>query len=234
MGLLISEFKKPVYESSSAITTVIDFAYSGKLKIDEEDHLILAVGDVIQSDEVMNSVITEALNAGLVSSAEEIRSSLSASRQGFRWELSSRFVDPNTAREVNQIWLDESVHELEKFRQNSLIALAEFNAQAGVENCFQQAVVVDPVSAYCSPSEFQAVREQISALESGSLEKSLLSRLLASRISFEVTSEPEQPSEPVHLGRNISTIAGVVLGLLVAIALIMIGFPAHRKMDKEN
>lgn len=232
IGLLVSVVRKPVYESTSVITTVIDFAYSGRLTDYEEDHLLTAIGDVIQSSEVMDRVISVGLESGFVSTSEEARSSLTASRQGYRWVLSSRSSDPNAALDTNRLWLDAAVDALEQFRADSILALAEFNAQVEVENCFQQAVVVEPVSAYCDASDMQALREQINRVESSSAKKSLLSRLLATRISFQVTQQPDLPNEAVHLGRNISAAAGVILGFLAAILLLVLGFPLRHLPEK--
>lgn len=232
LGLLVSAVQKPVYESNSVITTVIDFAYAGRLTDYEEDHLLTAVGDLISSSEVLDEVVAAGVEAGFAPTAGEIRSSLSASRQGYRWELSARSTDPTTAVEINRLWLDAAVDALERFRMDSILGLAEFNTQAAVENCFRQAVVVEPVSAFCTVKDFQALREQVNQLESGSVKATLLSRLLASRISFQVTQQPEMPVAPVHLGRGISVAAGVMLGLLAAILLFVLGLPGRFSPEK--
>lgn len=232
IGLLVSVFSKPIYESTSIITTVIDFAYSGNLTDYEEDHILSTIGDVIQSDLVMNPVITQGLNSGVETSAQKMRAALSASRQGFRWELSTRLSDPVAAQAANQLWLDAAIQALEQFRLDSIVSLAEINAQAGLENCFQQAVVVDPVSAYCSAAEFESLRVQINSIESDFTKGSLLTRLLASRLSFQVTQQPDLPLEPVHLGKNTSTLAGVLLGLLAAIILLFSNLKVWQKIGK--
>lgn len=225
IGLLVSAVSKPVYESTSVITTVIDFAYSGRLTDKEEDHLISAVGDVIRSSEVVEDVATAGMNAGLATSSKALLSSLTASRQGYRWELSSRSSDPENAMQINQLWLQGALEGLERFRMDSILALSEFNTQVEVENCFQQLVVVEPVSAYCDLADLQALLGQIQSLESGETKTSLLTRLLASRISFQVTRQPSLPGEPVHLGRNTSAASGVVLGFLASILLLVLGLP---------
>lgn len=232
IGLLVSVVQKPLYESTSAITTVIDFAYAGRLTDYEEDHLLSAVGDVIRSSEVMTEVSEAGVGPGLAPSVEAISTSLVASRQGYRWEMSSRAADPAIALALNRLWLDAAVNALERYRLDSILALAEFNTQVEVENCFEQAVVVEPVSAYCSAKDFQALRDQVNALESSPENAKLLTRLLASRISFQVTHEPELPAEPVHLGRGVSVAAGVLLGLLAAILLLVLGIPRRRTPEK--
>lgn len=231
-GLLVSVVQKPLYESTSAITTVIDFAYAGRLTDYEEDHLLSAVGDVIGSSEVMAEVTSAAVEAGYAPTVEALSGSLTASRQGYRWELSSRAADPATALGLNRLWLDAAIDALERYRMDSILALAEFNIQVEVENCFQQAVVVEPVSTYCSAKDFQALRDHVNALESSPESATLLTRLLASRISFQVTRQPELPAEPVHLGRGISVAAGVMLGLLAAVLLLVLGLPRRHTPEK--
>ena len=59
-GLLVSVIAKPVYESNSVISSVIDFAYSGRMTDYEEDYLLTAIGDIIVSDAVMTQVVEAA------------------------------------------------------------------------------------------------------------------------------------------------------------------------------
>ena len=224
-GALVSLLEKPVYESEAVITTVIDFAYSGRMTDYEEDYLLTAVGDIIQSDGVMDQVIDTATKELLTADEKALQTGLTASRQGFRWALSSRFSDPQVAQAVNRLWLNAAMQQLQAFRSDSLAALIEINAQVGIESCFEQAVVLEPVTPFCSAEEMDALRQELENLANGSLKADLLTRLIASRVSFEVTSEPNLPSQPVHLGRNISTLAGAMIGLLLALIVLVAGFP---------
>lgn len=222
-GSLISFLRHPVYESTGVITTVIDFAYAGRLSDYEEDHLVTAIGDIIQSDTVLNEVDKESIKQGLTSAPEEVLSHLAAFRQGYRWELSSRYDDPITAQAVNRIWMQAALHSLEQLRLDSITAIAELNNQAGIENCFQQAVILDPSSPFCSVEEINQLRSQIDQLDTSLSDRSLLTRLLASRISFQVVKEPDLPSKPAYLGRNLAALAGAGIGLLAALILFLSG-----------
>jgi len=224
-GLLVSVIAKPVYESNSVISSVIDFAYSGRMTDYEEDYLLTAIGDIIVSDAVMTQVVEAASNDSLAIEEKTLLESLTASRQGYRWVLSSRYSDAQIAQEINRLWLKSAMNELQAFRSDSLAALAEFQAQVGIENCFEQAVILDPVTSFCSAQDMDLLQRQLANLADGSLRADLLTRLLASRISFEVTGEPDLPSRPVHLGRNISTLAGALVGLLLALIVLISSFP---------
>ncbi len=232
VGLFVSRLQRPLYESTAQITTVIDYAYAGRLTDYEEDHLLAAIGDIITSDAVMRSTAAAAVQEGLTSSPEETMAGLSASRQGYRWELSSRFNDPHTSQRVNQLWLDASMKALEGFRRDSITALAQVNAQAEVEACFQQAASLEPVSPYCSLGE---MRELLASLEGSSESEqpgSLLTGLLVSRISYQVTREAVMPTKPVHYSVNLTTLAGAIIGLLAVMILFILGYPRSQATGK--
>lgn len=227
-GTLISLIVKPVYESNAIITTVIDYAYAGRLTDYEEDHLLTAIGDIITSDAVMNQVFQASAGGDLALDTDEIRVGLTASRQGYHWELSSRFNDPLDAQAVNRLWLNAALQQLLVFRSESIKALAELNAQVGIENCFAQSVVLDPAAPFCNTQELEILRQHLEGFGDGAITTDLLSRLLASRISFEVTGEPGLPSHPIHLGRNLSTLAGAVIGLLLSLTILVTGYPRSK------
>ena len=232
LGYLVSRVQKPLYESTAVITTVIDYAYAGRLTDFEEDHLLNAIGDVVVSDEVINAVLSQAEEEGIVAHGQLSREDLAGSRQGYRWELSVRCPDALVAQKLTRLWLDHALLALENIRQDSINAVAEFAAQEAVGACFSQAVVLEPSSAFCTVEDMQALQEHISALPQSAENESLLSRLLLSRISYQVTREPELPVTPVRLGGNLSTFAGALAGLIIGILLLVLGFPRQRSTSR--
>lgn len=230
-GLLVSRIQKPLYESTAQITTVIDYAYAGRLTDYEEDHLLSAIGDIITSDEVMRSTAAAVAGEGLIINKDNL-TGLTASRQGYRWELSSRFDDPQKSQRINQLWLDASLNALQAFRQDSITALSQIAAQAEVESCFQQAVSLEPVSPYCSLEQMRALLASLEGSSDVTSPDSLLSRLLASRISFQVTRAADLPVKPIHYNANITTLAGAIVGLLAAIILFILGYPRFQPAGK--
>ena len=63
-GMLVTRIHKPVYQSQAVITTAVDYAYAGRLEDYELDHLILTVGDIIDSSQVKQKVFN-ASSAGI-------------------------------------------------------------------------------------------------------------------------------------------------------------------------
>ena len=234
VGFLASSIQKPLYESTAHITTVIDYAYAGRLTDYEEDHLLSAIGDIITSDEVLRKTSTAIVEQGLASGADEARAGLSAVRQGFRWQLTSQYYDPLIAQSINQVWLSASMDALEELRLESLVALTKLSAQAEVEACFQQAVNLEPVSPYCTIEEMRSLLADLEGTANIAASDSMLSMLLASRISYQVTQNASLPEKPVRFATNISVLAGAVIGLILALTFFILGFPAINPRVKKK
>ncbi len=223
-GWLFSLVQRPVYESVAEITTVIDYAYSGRLTDTEADHLITAVGEVINSTEVTDKVKVELARTGFEIGDGELEDSLSLSRQGYRWELSSRFSDPKHAQRVNEIWLETGTQALTELKQDSLNGVQAYLVQQSIETCFSQAVVVEPVSAFCTAQELEELTQKVAS--SGSAEdKSLLDSLNLSGLSFQVTRLPDLPVTPVRRQSSLLVLSGAMIGLLASIMFFLPGLP---------
>lgn len=232
LGWLVTRVQKPLYESTSVITTAINFAYSGKLDDYEEDMLVTAVGDVISSTKVFTSVVEDAASAGIDLDEATLLNGLTKSRQGFRWELSSRFHDPYLAQQINRIWLAAAMEGLEELRLTGIQGLDELAYQHAIESCFSQAVVVEPSSTYCDAENLQQLHADIADGTKNEADETLLTKLLISRLSFEVTQDPGFSQEPVRLRTNLTTLAGCAAGLTAAIILFLLGYSKNRQQGK--
>ncbi len=224
-GFLISHVQKPVYESNSVITTTIDYAYAGRLNDYMVDHLITAIGDVIDSSQVIDKVLEEADSAGIDLDEEVIKDGLTKSRQGYRWVLSSRYQDPKLAVQINQLWMSTAVDALEELRLSSFQALDNLTYQHAVESCFSQAVILEPSSAYCTVENFQQLQLDVKEYYHNGSSQSLVNQIQISKISFQVTQTPSIPDEPVLHNTNLATVAGCAAGLILALFFFLSGNP---------
>lgn len=231
-GFLISRMQKPLYESDSVITTAIDYAYAGRLNDYMVDHLITAIGDVIDSSQVIDKVLEEAVTAGINLKAEVIKEGLTISRQGYRWVLSSRFQDPELAVQMNQIWLSAAIDALEDLNQSSLQALDQLAYQHAVESCFSQAVVLEPASSFCNVEDLKDLRQEIDEHSQGESNRSTLNQLQLSKISFAVVQTSSVPDEPVLFNTNLTTAAGFAAGLILALIFFLTGYPRSHQQGK--
>jgi len=226
-GILITRVQKPLYESQATITTSIDFAYAGRLSDDEEDYLISSVGDIIDSDEVLDLVLRQAANSGISLTRESTFEAFSKSRQGYRWVLSVRASSPELAQSLAQIWVDSAAQVLQAYRLDSMESLMLQSAMLALQNCFSQAVVTDPASAWCSTENLPAIRSALSEASALEGEGTYSSALMMSKISTTVADQASLPAAPALFGQNTITLAGAFCGLLLGLAFLFFLKPTH-------
>jgi hypothetical protein len=220
LGALFPFLRKPVYESNAVITTVIDYAYAGKLSDLEEDHMIVAIGNVINSTAVMQQVQAQAAEKDLSLSQQDLEKKFSLSRLGYNWELSTRFEDAGTAQSMNRIWLNAAIQALQEVRASSVETLKLLSAGNSLEACFAESVEVEPAATACDAEDLQKLISQFSANapDQAQIERTFL----MSRISIKVTREPTLAEEPAIFNRNLTTLAGGLTGLIVAVAIFVL------------
>ncbi len=220
IGSLFPLMRKPMYESTSVISTSIDFAYSGKLSELQQDQMIVAIGNLISSSDVFQAVQAEADGEGIPLTDEELITRFVLSRQGYQWELSTRSENPAEAQKLNAIWLEKAEQNLHAERIASINALKELTTGENLEACFAQSVAVEPASSSCDLEEFQEFIAQV-ASDDQDFENSQKIFLL-SRITTSATREPSFPTKAVVYNRNLTTLAGGLIGLIAVLAFTLI------------
>lgn len=222
-GVLAVQLQKPVYESQASITTSIDFAYAGRISEAQEDYLISTVGDVITSTAVFDEVKQKAAAVGILVTDQMIKDRFTNSRQGYRWEVTVRYSDPQTAQTLTQIWVNAAEEALGNLLAKSQEILAMRSAQLALQNCFSQTVVIEPASAYCSTENLATIRDVLTDTSTSEKLASLPQAILLSKTSTEITDDAYLPDGPVILKRNLTALAGCFCGLLIGLGFLFFG-----------
>jgi uncharacterized protein involved in exopolysaccharide biosynthesis len=215
-GMLVTRLHKPVYQSQAVITTAVNYAYSGRLEDYELDHIILTVGDIINSTAVREQTLALAKTVWPGFTAADMEKNLTAVRKGNDWILSSRASDPSAAQSLANWWSDAAMLALQKMSQN---ALTDFHTQAAmlsVESCFSESVLVETAVSGCTPADISQLKSFLSSDDTSAA--ALRNSILLSNLSFEVTTQPEHPSAPVLYRQNLNVAAGALIGLLIGLA----------------
>jgi len=220
IGLFFTTLRPPVYESTASISTAIDYAFVSRLDDWEEDQIFQAVGDVILSSAVLEQVRNEATAAGQTLSEQEIAANFSADRQDTRWVLRVRNADPQTAQKFAQIWSQDAISALSDLRKNAATSVAVQSSLNSLVNCLQDKVVADASSALCPEKDLTEVKKEIDAIANDPKLQEVWNSLALSHTSFELTGEATLPTSPVLYGRNISVLAGALIGLLLGVGLV--------------
>jgi capsular polysaccharide biosynthesis protein len=224
-GMLITRAHKPVYQSQAIITTAVDYAYTGSLQDFELDHLVMAVGEVIDSTTVRDIVIENVLSDGATDSADKILNNLNLIRKGNSWLLTVRASDPVTAQKIALVWGNKAIDVLAALRTTATDAFHIQVAQFALEDCLSRTVVVEPVSSGCSSEEMDELRQFLATSDQPDAALDYRESILLSNLSFELTKEPELSSSPVLFRQNLNVLAGALIGLIVALGVLFGGKP---------
>lgn len=222
-GMLITRVHKPVYLSQAIITTAVDYAYTGSMQDIELDHLIMAVGGVIDSTAVRETVGESILSEGLSTSAEEILKIMTPIRKGNSWLLTVRASDPVTAQRIALLWGNEAIDSLAGIRTAATDAFRFQVAQFALEECLSRIVAVEPVSSGCSNQEMDNLRLFLTKLNQPDTSLDYRNSVILSNLSFELTKEPEVSASPVLFRQNLNVLAGALIGLVVALGVLFGG-----------
>jgi hypothetical protein len=223
-GMLFTRIQKPVYQSQAVITIAIDYAYTGRLEDYELDHLIMAVGDLIDSTTVRRQVLVESQLQGI--REETLARDLTAIRKGNAWILSVRASDPESARVLAETWANTAMAVLFKMNQQALADFHNQVAMLSIEKCFSESVVVDSPVAGCSADDIDKLKSFLSG--DSDTTNSLRNSVLLSNLSFEITTTPVKPASPLLFRQNLNVGAGAFIGLIVALAWFFLGRKARK------
>lgn len=212
-GMLVTRVHKPVYQSQALITTAVDYAYAGRLEDYELDHLILTVGDIIDSTQVKQQVVSQALKNIPGISEKTILENLTPIRKGYDWILSARASDANSAQKIAQWWANEAMNSLQKMSQTAQEDFHQQTAMLSIESCFSQSIVTENATSGCSNQDLETLKTYLTTNSSAT--ESLRDSILLSNLSFEITTEPELPSSPILYRQNLNVAAGALIGLII-------------------
>jgi hypothetical protein len=228
-GFLSTLFFHPIYESKAVITSTLDYGVLGKLDDWEEDQLYLAIGDIITSSGVKASIVEKANANGIKIPANDIEEQFTANRQDTRWVMRVRNSDPVMAQKLNQYWTEASVAALVSMKEmnsTSLVFQQKLNSLAA---CFEESVVVEPISSSCSIQNLDQIRAEMADAAAFPDLMDFRSSLIISHASFQLTTEPTLPSAPVLYRRNFVVLAGAMIGLFFGVILFTVGWPRVKK-----
>jgi uncharacterized protein involved in exopolysaccharide biosynthesis len=214
-GMLVTRIHKPVFQSQAVITTAVDYAYAGRLEDYELDHLILTVGDVIDSTQVKQQVVTRALQEIPGISEKAILENLTPIRKGYDWILSVRTSEADSAQKIAQWWAAEAMNSLQKMSNAALEDFHQQTAMLSIESCFSQSVVAENGASGCTTEDLETLKTYLTV--NTDTAESLRDSILLSNLSFEITTEPELPSSPILFRQNLNVAAGALIGLIIAL-----------------
>ena len=228
-GFFLTFVRQPLYESQAVVTSVLDYAVLGHLSDWEQDQLYRSIGDVVASSKVINQVIEEANANGILVTQEDVEKNFSADRQDTRWVIRVRAKTPKLAQQLNSYWASFGMDALVEMSESNRAAFAYQRYLASLTDCFEQTVMVDPVSQDCSVENINAIREAMTAASANTGDLDYRRSLILTHASFELTSEPSLPTSPAIFSRSIMVLAGALIGLCLAFIFYIADLPSRNR-----
>ena len=128
LGYGLQSLFPPLYQAGAVITTGIDFSQTGQLTDVEEDIIIQAVGDIIESDPVIEATLLQANTHGITLDRPEFDEMNFLQRRFTDWLLVVRSRDPGQAALLANLWAGSAwsaLSEATGLAQGTLVSLAQ-------------------------------------------------------------------------------------------------------------
>ena len=220
-GMLLHTLLPPVYQAQSVIQTNVDFGLTGELTDVEEDYMILAVGGIIRSDEVIDTVIERANDLGYALDRATFDEMAFVQRRFTEWLMIVRDEDAKTAADLAALWGDVAWEMLAENYSHALIAgqyqkaLDEWSACLGAEDTSVTEMDCGSFSADEINAQIEAVADQLA-------DEKLASHGLVAGTVLNYEQRALVPGSPTLRGRNSLVFSGGLIGFLVILVVIWI------------
>lgn len=223
-GWIFQLVRPPVYEAYARLSTNIDFTRMGMLTDIEQDQVVGMVGDVITSPTVIEAVVSAARSEGIPIDVPTLKSIFSPGRAFYVWELRVRHENPEIAARLANLWAEYAFSALVDAHVHSLMAASLQRYMDSLESCIEQMVVTEPVSGQCSSWKLKDLQTELEKASVAVKQEKLASQGIFPGTTFALTEKAEIPVKPVLYGRNQLMLGGGLIGLLLAVWLIHLGW----------
>ena len=224
VGYGFHAFHPPVYELTTRISFNIDYTHSGQLSDVEEDQMLGVAGDVIGSTAVLQKVVSGAQAQGISIDLPALNQSIFRERKAYIWVLRVRQATPQQAAALAGLWGDAAYTALTDDRSHSFNAEMYQRNLDGLVSCLQQAVAELPAQALCS-QDLPAIQAGIQQVGAEVQAEKLAGQGISPALEFTQPDKSGQQSSPVIYGRNQTMLAAALIGFILGIWSVYLGFP---------
>lgn len=229
IGWLIHLTQPSIYEAKSTISVAINYAETGFMTDLEEDHALSVVGEAILSDDVIKDLRQRLETDAPV---DQIRTSLFAEREGYRWVLRARAPSREEAVRISEAWSDAALESLDQsliHAQNALILSRQISS---LESCLREAYSISPSAFPCELPGSSNLRSRLMLLGDQYRGEQRLGNGIQPALVFSLTQKASSSGTPVSFRTAELVFAGAMIGFLLGIILILVAIPP--KHNKGN
>jgi capsular polysaccharide biosynthesis protein len=214
----------PVYEATTKISFNIDYTHSGQLSDVEEDQMLGVAGDVIGSTAVLEKVVSAAQAGGISIDLPALKQSIFRERKAYIWVMRVRQGTPQQAAALAGLWGDAAYAALNDGRSHSQNAELLQRNLDGLVSCMQQAVSALPAQSLCS-QDLPVIQSGIKQVGARLQAEKMAGQGVSPALEFTQPDNSGEQSSPVIYGRNQVMLAAAVIGFILGIWSVYLGFP---------
>ena len=216
VGLMISSFRSPIYETRAVIAVTIDYTRTGALSDIQEDQAMRGLGSVIDSDAVIQKVILQAQQAGYQLEEKTVQESFFLEREDFRWFLRVRDSDAGRAAELANIWAQTALDTLDQGMEHALIASHLQQYLDSLEFCMQRQAGLGANVNTCEQYDYDYLLAEIQSTANEIQHQNQMSYGLMPALGFFLAESAPLNEGAVQGTQGVLVIAGSAIGFILA------------------
>lgn len=222
-GWAVFRARSPVYEARIVYNFSIDFTRTGVLTDTEEDQALEAVIDVLASNRVLEEVSAGAAAQGIATDPGALRAASSRERTAFTWMIRVQNTDPVAAATLANLWGERGAAALSEASGHAITVGLLQRRLDQMEGCLQSIASTEPVQATCNLQSLPDLQAQIAETGAALRAEQEASLGMMPGLEYNWTEKATVPTRPVLYGQGTLILAGAIIGLALAVAVIQSG-----------
>jgi capsular polysaccharide biosynthesis protein len=234
LGWLVHSLRSPIYEARAAITVNINYDRSGELTDIEEDQAMEAVGRVISSTDVQETLLADLQSSGNPIPAAQWDSMHTLERTNALWVLIVHSADPQQAADLANAWADVAYPALEDALYHANQAETQQRYQDALMACIQPGASAGPLPDVCQGSTPEQIDAEIQQAALSVQQEQPGGRGLLPATLLAFNERAVVPQSPVRYAANTFVFAGGMIGFLLGITLLELNMPARLFKEQKS
>jgi hypothetical protein len=222
-GFVFSALRPALFEARVEYTFSIDFGRTGTLTDVEQDQAFEAMSDVIFSSPVFEQVADRAAAQGIDLDWSALQSNSTKERTLNTWVFRVRHPDPQQAALIANLWGEQALAALQAASQSALEVGVLQASLDSLVTCLSTTAMIEPAPAQCTGADLPQIQARIVQTGQAISAARQASRGMLPGMGYQWTQKAAPPARPVVYGRGGLVLAGALIGLLAALALLQFG-----------
>jgi hypothetical protein len=223
IGWLFHFLQPPIYEATARITVSMDFS-ERELTQYEQDYAFSSAGEIIISSTLKDQILAKALATGISISSTQLRQQMFSEGRQSVWELHIRNPDAQVATDLANIWAGVAVEDLNIALDHAMQA-EQLQYQVDVmEACLPfppgmpgPDAKPHPTLKDCGRFSLADIRTALANRTDELVQQRKLSLGVLPNMAFGLTGNASIPAEPVLYDQAVLTLAGTLIGFIIAL-----------------